>query len=279
MKKIHHKRPSWFIDAKWFFGIFFTISLAIVLILFFMYKVTAEKPAIETMTKTIAITFSPLGLDDQTEIEKWREEINYSAEGFTKPLEGMSLSLSREDLEGKNPRQVRLDFFERLARPAYENRYDEIISLADSQGLKDELQSIKWLSFLSRDGHRAVETMLLIALIATFVFAIPFIFFSKSFGRLGNPGLVIFLVNFPGVITFLVLSTLSRGETTPTVDNIQGAVGYVLSSLLPSLARDVSRHYVLFFLIGLIMIVMAILGKLIWRLFIPHHSNFISSNK
>lgn len=270
-----NKRPSWFIDAKWFFGIFFTLSLAVSLILFFMYKVTAEKPAVETMTKTIAITFSPLGLDDVTEIEKWREEINYSSEGLVKPLEKMNLTLNQRDLEGRSPRQIRLEFFERLARPVYEGRYDDVISLAESQELKTTLQNIRSLSFLSRSSHRTVETLLLVSLAATFAFAVPFIFFSKRFGRLGNPGLVIFLVNFPGVITFLVLSTLSRGETTPTIDTIQGAIGYVLSSLLPSLARDVSRHYVLFFLIGLIMIVMAVLGKLIWRLFIPHHSNFI----
>ncbi len=272
------RRPHWFTDAKWFFGIFFTVSLIIVLVLFFFYKVTAEKPAIETMTKTIAITFSPLGLDDTTEIEILKRKVLYSYNETARPINGLNLTIDKEDLEGKTPREIRLNFYKKIAELLYFDQAEELREMVENNEVRNNIEILESLSFLSQKTHRNISGLLLYFTFITFLFAIPFIFFSKRFGRLGNPGLVIFLVNFPGVITFLVLSTLPQQEATPAIENIQEMIGFILSSLLPPLAEDVTRYYILFLMVGFLMIFLAIVGKIVWKLFIPHHSNVISKD-
>jgi len=64
-------RPYWHVDAKWIAGLLLLSVLGLGQLLFNLAQVTAERPAVETVSKVLALSFSPKGLDDETEIAQF----------------------------------------------------------------------------------------------------------------------------------------------------------------------------------------------------------------
>ena len=63
-------RPYWHVDAKWICGL--------MLLVFNLVVLTAEKSAVELLTLGLALMYSQNGLDDEAEVAEMRRRIEAS---------------------------------------------------------------------------------------------------------------------------------------------------------------------------------------------------------
>jgi len=96
------------------------------------------------------------------------------------------------------------------------------------------------------------------------------ILFSYRFGRLGSPGLVLFVASLPGAIISTALSRMPPADALlvglEQDVGLTDRLGQVASQVLPPMMRDFSVSYTIVLLTGLALIIVAVLGGLIWRL-------------
>ena len=59
-----------------------------------LVQFTDEEPAVEVLTMSTALLFSPNGLDDETDIEIMRLVLALSPDGAIQPIPGMDISVT-----------------------------------------------------------------------------------------------------------------------------------------------------------------------------------------
>jgi hypothetical protein len=112
-------RPYWHVDAKWVAGLLLASVLSLTLLVSSLVQMTAEEPALETLSLTMALLFSRHGLDDETEIAELRQQLRDSPTGSFQPFPGSSITIQETDLVGRSPREIRLALFRQLAQGIY----------------------------------------------------------------------------------------------------------------------------------------------------------------
>src|SRR3990172_4959778 len=112
-------RPYWHVDVKWIAGLLLTFVLGLTLVAFSLVQVTAEKPAVDTLSMAMAVSLSGKGLDDETEIAEMRLRLAASPTGEIQPFPGLTLTIREEDFAGRAGPRPPLPFSRNPAEPIY----------------------------------------------------------------------------------------------------------------------------------------------------------------
>src|SRR5688572_13330556 len=91
-------RPYWHVDAKWITGLLLAFVLGLTLLVYTLVQITAEDPAVDTLSMTMALLFSPQGLDDETEIAQFRQQLSANSEASLQPILGLQITIQATDI-------------------------------------------------------------------------------------------------------------------------------------------------------------------------------------
>jgi hypothetical protein len=264
----HKPRPYWHVDAKWITGLSLAFVLGLTLLVYNLVQITAEEPAVETMTMAMALMFSPDGLDADVDITQLRQQLNAAPDGSIRPIPGLRITIREEDIAGLSPREMRLFFFRQLAGPLYRGGVEGLKELATTPEMAESFEGgIGPLAVFTLETHQTLQRVLVLLSIISLVLLVPLILFSYRFGRLGSPGCVLFVASLPGAILFTFLATtLQNPPGPPQGEGISEMLGYLVANSLAPLVQIVSRNYLVLVVVGAGMIILAALGGLIWRL-------------
>jgi hypothetical protein len=288
LEPAQRRRPRWHADAKWIVGLLLLVILFLTLLVFNLFQVTAEEPAVETMAMTLALAFSPEGLDQRGEIEALRQQLEASPNGTIRPIPGLAITVSESDIADRSPREVRLSLFRRVARVAYRNGPEGLAALATDPVLRARLseegvlsallaeeaptsrgailESLGSISSVTEETHRVLGGILTVLGIASLVLLLPLVFFSYRFGRLGSPALVLFFASLPGALLFSLLRSILVGVgTVPPGEmaSVGERAGYLAAAVLGPLVETIAQNYVVALLVGAGLIAMTLLAGMI----------------
>lgn len=262
-------RPYWHVDAKWITGLLLVLAFTVTMMLYALVQITAEQPAVEMLTKAMALMFSQNGLDDPTEFTEISQRMRVSPDKTVQPIPGLRITVREQEIRGMTPREMRLYFFRKWAEPIYQDGVQGLAALADDPDLKSQIiQGGGFFNVMTLKTHQALQQVLAIATIACLLLLAPLVFFSYRFGRVGSPGCVLFIASLPGAILFTFISLAVRPMTSPPVQEsgINGMIGYLLSNTLPPLAQIASQSYLVFLALGLGLMLLAVSSSTVWAL-------------
>jgi hypothetical protein len=261
-------RPYWHVDAKWIAGLLLTFVLGLTLVAFSLVQVTAEKPAVDVLSMAMAVSLSGKGLDDETEIAEMRLRLAASPTGEIQPFPGLTLTIREEDFAGKTGRQARLSFFRKLAEPIYRQGGEGLAELAtDAETRAAVSQGVGVASFFSLKTHLLLQRAFTILLIACAALALPLIFFSYRFGRLGSPGCVLVVASLPGAALLAFFGWAFRPPlAAPSPEaGMSERLGALAAEIVPPLAQLLARTFLYALALGLALIVLSFVGAVVFR--------------
>lgn len=263
-------RPYWHVDAKWMTSIILVVALSITLLLFNLWQLTAEEPAVEILSTAMALAFSPGGLDEAIDMAAVREQMQVSPDGAFHPLPGLPVTVREEDIADLSPREIRLFVFRQLAEPIYQGGVEGLAAqVGDPEAGASIVAAGKMLNLFSLETHQTLERPLAIAAALAGALLIPLVVFSYRFGRLGCPGCVFVAVGLPVTLLLVFFSNVNPppGATPPGGESSLFAVaGSLVTALLPLLVQVTARSYLVVVAAGLLMLVLAMVGQIIWSL-------------
>ncbi len=267
-------RPYWHVDAKWICGLLLLLVLNATFLAWILVRVTAPERGIELLTLLIASSFSREGLDQEADTEIMLQKIADSPNGSWQPISSLNIVVREQDIAGLTPREMRLWFFRQLAEPIYYEGQAGLASLATDPEMAKNMQGgIGPFGFLSAESHAKVRNIFLGFSLLSVVLLGLLSFFSYRFGRLGSPGLVLFLAALPGILVFSgMLGWLEHGAqelTQPTqvtaVTMYAQPLARLAADALPDIVQMAIRTYLSIALLGLFLILVALIAPLFWR--------------
>jgi len=270
-KRVSRPRPYWRVDAKWVVGLLLILALNLAMLFYNLYLVTEAAPAVETMSTMLAVLTSPEGLDDATAIDAALEQLRANPDHAIRPFPGLPVELREADIAGRSPRELRLFVWRQLAEPLYREGLEGLMARIEDPEMRAGFAGgIGPLALFSLQAHQTLFRLLWIVLPCTLVLLALLILFSYRFGRLGSPGLVLFVASLPGAIISTALSRMPPADALlvglEQDVGLTDRLGQVASQVLPPMMRDFSVSYTIVLLTGLALIIVAVLGGLIWRL-------------
>jgi len=261
-------RPYWHVDAKWVTSLLLVPLLAAAFLIHTLVQITAEGPAVETASLLLGLMFSRDGLDEETDVAAFRQQLEADPDGCIQPIEALRISVCQEDIADLPPREARLLIFRQIAQPLYQDGADGLAGLAsDPEAGSTMSQGIGLLSFFTRETHLALTRVLAILALGCAALFVPLILFSFRFGRIGSPGCAIAAAAIPGAVLFAFFAVIfnppppAAGE--PGMTEIAGALA---AEVLPAIARIAIGTYLIAVGAGLLLILFSILGTVVSRL-------------
>lgn len=263
-------RKYWHIDAKWVCALLLAITLAATLPVVAVYQITAKEPATRLISYTMAGLTSPDGIDGESGISEVKQRVlRNGSETIT--LAGVSVTFTANDINTLSPRELRLKVFGAFATKFYDQGAK---GFAASQGLDtsavDKFQNdSSVLSVFTLSTHNFIGGILLWVLLINILLLLGLVLFSHRFGKIVSPGVVMLLVGLPAVILAIFASqnstvsgTARSATATGSVDMIGSFISFVAPLILPYFANT----YLVTLLSGLILLVIAALGRVIYTL-------------
>lgn len=259
----------WHKDVKWLFAILALIALHITLLGINLYRLTAEKVAVPLEATIIASTFSPDGLDDPKPIEDVKRLLKN--QDSISPIPGINLKITKSDLEGKTPREARVAVFAKLALPLYREGKAGVAKLVTDPKTQASVESgVSLLTIISQKNHDIIGNVVKIAGLICLLLLAGVIFFSRRWGRIFSPGLIITLASLPGAIISFLLTTALRlhpAATTVARDaSVGDKFGAIWQVIGPDAAAILSKTYQTALAVGFGLMILSIIGKIIYRL-------------
>ncbi|OGO13810.1 MAG: hypothetical protein A2Z66_10040 [Chloroflexi bacterium RBG_13_66_10] len=266
--KTARPRPYWHVDAKWVTSLFLVPILGATLLTNTLAQITAEGPAVETVSLLLGVMFSGGGLDEETDVATFRERLQADPDGCIQPIDSIRIDVCEEEIAGLSPREARLFLFRQLAQPLYEQGADGLMALAvDPETEQSMAQGIGPLSLFTLATHQAIQRVLGILAVVCAVLFIPLILFSYRFGRIGSPGLAIIAAACPGLSLFgffaFVFNPPAASAAEPGMAELAGAL---VTNVLPSIARTAVPSYFYVAALGVLLVLAATLGTIAARM-------------
>lgn len=262
---------SWQVDLKWVFGLACVISILAAGALYSVSKLTEQEPATGAFSGVVGNFWK----EDEDAAEEFDEiqaravanpDAEYTIPDVTLPIKG-------NELQGLSYDEAVDVVIGRVADILYTDgpdaaeQYFEETSEEGSAGEDEEgdLGPLSVLLSLTQDNHDAVRGILTFVLIAVLVTAVPLVFFSTRFGRLGSAGVALAV----GTAPFAVLWLIAKEATKDTSeDGVEGALAEAISPT----AGDVSSDFLRLLVLGVALLLAAAAGHTgfaLWRRFRP----------
>src|SRR2546430_2979893 len=208
-------RPYWHVDAKWLSAIALAVSLAATLPAAALYRATDKASGQQIISYVVAGLMSPDGLDSGKGVTEIRERVRRPGSEAVS-FGGVSVTITRHDVDRLSPRQLRLKVSGAFAARFYDlgPRGMATKLKADEAATKKAESDAAVLRPFTRDGHRWFATALLVLCGVDLILLGLVVVFSHRFGRLVSPGVVLILVGLPGP-PFWALSHQPPASTAP----------------------------------------------------------------
>lgn len=265
------RRPYWHVDAKWVTGLVLVGILSLTLPLFNLVRLTALRPAVDIAGTLLAVAFSPHGLDDEAEIAEMWAALKASPDGTLKPFPGLLVSIRADQIQGLAPRATRVYVFRQVAEPFYWLGSAALVGgIQDPAVRSDVAACMGVLNLFTAETHQRLQHALVPFAAACVVLLLLLVTFSYRFGRVGSPGVALFVSALPGVALSASLSARVpvqvESAQPPEGAGVVAMTGCLLSTVLPQVMPTLARTYLVVLAIGLGLMLLAVLGNLASRL-------------
>jgi hypothetical protein len=265
-------RPSWCLDVKWLFGLASVISIIAAGAVYSASKLTEQQPATGVFSGVVGYFFE----EDDVSIENFHEiqpQATANPDADFTFIDGVTLPVKGRELEGLSYDEAVELVIGRTAEILYSDGRDaaeQYIEETSEEGSEEEdeeggLDPLSVLLILTQDNHDAVHSILTFALIAVLVTAVPVVFFSTRFGRLGSPGVLLAVSIAPFAVLWLIAKQVTNDASE---DGVEGALAEALSPT----AGDVSSDFLRLLILGVALVVVAVAGHIafaVWHRFRP----------
>ena len=262
---------SWRIDAKWLFGLICLSAIIVAAVLYSASKLT-ERDVATGISSGVMTTFAKDGEGSEEFGEIQAQAAASPDEEFT--IEGITLPVKGSEIAGLSYDEAVDLVVGRIAQTLYTDGPDAVepffndTSVADSEeasrGEGDEF-SLGPFALLTQDTHDTVNRIFMFSLIPILVLAVPLVFFSRRFGRLGSPGIVLAAGAAPFALLWLIVKQATKNAGP---DGINGALAEPLSPM----AGDVSTTFLWLLALGVALVLAAVAGNIgfaLWHRFRP----------
>ncbi len=259
------------IDAKWLFGLICLSAVIVAAVLYSASKLTERDAATGlfsgVMTSLAKEDNGAEGFEELQALATANPDEEFTIEGATLPVKGSELSgLSCDEA---------VDLVVgRIAQTLYTDGPDAVEQFfADTPAADSEEASavegaesdLGPLSLLTQDTHDTVQSIFTFSLIPILVLAAPLVFFSRRFGRLGSPGVVLAAGAAPFALLWLIVNQATKNAGQ---DGVDGA----LAKALAPMAGDVSTSFLWLLALGVALVLAAVAGHIgfaLWHRFRP----------
>lgn len=241
------------------------VALAVTLPVAAAYRLTAKGSATELIAYTFAGLTSPQGIDNDEGLEDIRAKVAANGSETVK-LGGVEVVFTAEDVDTLSPRGLRLKVFGTFAESLYDHGAK---GLAESQGL-DAASAEKiekdaaLVNLFSADAHRKVGTILFWLVCADILLLAGMIYFSRRFGRLASPGLVLLLTGLPGLVFAALAAQNPEVSGTARVEDPTSQlaiIGLFASFVAPLVVPHFAAVYLVVLISGASLLLLAGAGK------------------
>ncbi len=250
-----HARPYWHVDAKWICAILALFALGLALLFYTLSTVTKRDFAVRASATVIANLFSREGLDSNEGLEELRKKAKDIPGDTITPIEEFpQITISKEDIQTLEPRELRIKLFSQLTGTVYDKGLE---GAADefTDNPKDREEFINQASVLgvfTESTHQSIKRIFWITAITSIVFLAGVIYFSAGWGRLVSPGLLLLLVGIPGSIIGLFIVNMAGEGGGPLAD---------LPEIRQELSDSFNKSYLFATVIGGLLLLVAFIGK------------------
>ncbi len=264
MNKKIQPPPPWHKDAKWICGILLFLLLIPTLLSLNLTLITSEKNATEIGATLIASAFSRNGLDDETEFKQIKPQVLKN--GSFQPIPGLKIYITKKDLEGASPRQLRINFFKKFTEPLYLKGADGLLELATDPAMKKNIkESIAPLLFFTKKTHDIIFIIFMGLAAAAILLLTLFVYFSKGFGRLINPAIIFIIINIPWPLFALIAKHNAENPLVAPKGGTTDIFAYAISNTLPLISPIINSVNGTLFFTGIGLIMAAGIGKIVLR--------------
>ncbi|MCH7998119.1 MAG: hypothetical protein IIA91_01395 [Chloroflexi bacterium] len=252
---------SWRIDAKWLFGLICLSAIIVAAVLYSASKLT-ERDVATGVFSGVLTTFAKEGEGSEEFGEIQALAAASPDEEFT--IEGITLPVKGSEIAGLSYDEAVDLVVGRIAEMLYTDGPESVeqffndTSVADSEeappGEGAEF-SLGPFALLTQDTHDIIRRIFTFSLIPVLVLAVPLVFFSRRFGRLGSPGVVLAAGAAPFALLWLIAkqATNNAGQ-----DGVDGALAGAISPM----AEDVSTTFLWLLVIGVALVLVAVAGNI-----------------
>ncbi|MCH8065191.1 MAG: hypothetical protein IIC90_05125 [Chloroflexi bacterium] len=252
---------SWRMNAKWLFGLLCLAAIIVAAVLYSASKPT-ERDVSTSIFSSILIS---LAKDDEG-AEAFEE---YQALAVANPdedftIEGITLPIKGRELIGLSYDEAVELVIGRIAEILYTDGPDAVeqffndTSVAGSEesaaGEGEEF-NLGPFAILTQDTHDLIRRIFTFSLIPVLVLAALLVFFSRRFGRLGSPGVVLAV----GAAPFALLWLIAKGATNNAgQDGVEGA----LAEALAPMAGELSTTFLWLLALGVALVLASVAGHI-----------------
>lgn len=271
---IHSARPYWHVDAKWLCGALFLGLLSLTLVAAGLLRLTVKERAVEIASTLMAAAFSPRGLDDETDLQEFRQRLERS--GSAQPLPGRNLTITREEAAGLSARELRVLIFSKIAEPVYDQNEEELFRDLSDKQREQAKRDLSIVSLLSIKQHRWIQRVFWPLAAASVLIGACCIYFSYRWGKLVSPGIVLIMAALPGV-AFVTLLAIVQSNNPPPVSKeseLPEVIGNTARYVAPFLLEALTGPYLIPFMTGIVLLIIAFVGKLISRTRMANRAGF-----
>jgi hypothetical protein len=260
-------RPYWHVDAKWICGLVFMFLFGLSLFTWGLYQITNPKSGIDIMTKMITLAFSRDGIDSTKDIDEVKAKLAASPTKTVQPNPALNVTLTEEDIAGKTPREIRYLIFSQVATPIYYNGKGAEEVLNTSEARANFKKDTFLLRLFSESSHKAIRIAMITLSLLSAVFLGMVVFFSARFGRIANPGFVIFASSWFWALFFVFLTSVSKNFSDTAISFGQDSgygtmIGPFVREVVPDIAQVFARFYLYPVFAGLFLLLLATVGKM-----------------
>lgn len=261
-------RASWLVDAKWVTGLLCLFCVLAAGILYSVTALTGRETATGIFTATVGGTVSSQLSDEEYAAVSAAAAANPDAEynvGAT------TVTVKGSDLAGLSKDQAVALVMSRIAVVHYEQGPDAAEALITASGEDGEEFSIGPVRPLTRDTHDSVHPYFIGFAVAAIALCAPLVFFSRRFGRLGSPGIVLTIGSAPFALAWRLLDNAAAGITEE-----KGVFASALAGAIRMPAADLSGSFTRLLFLGAGMTSAAIIGHMAWPLAIRAYRKWVA---
>lgn len=260
---------SWRIDAKWLFGLICLSAIIVAAVLYSASKLTEGDVATGlfsgVMTSLAKEDDGAEGFEELQALAAANPDEEFTIEGATLPVKGSEIAgLSYDEavdlVVGRIAQTLYTDGSEAV------EQFFADTPAADSEGAsaaEDAESNLGPLSILTQDTHDTIQRIFTFSLIPVLVLAVPLVFLSRRFGRLGSPGVVLAVGAAPFALLWLIAKQATKNAG-------QGGVDGALAEAISPMAGDVSTTFLWLLILGVALVLAAVAGHIgfaLWHRF------------
>jgi len=168
-----------------------------------------------------------------------------------------TLHLTKEQILTLSPADLKIAIFSQLTGAIYDQGLDQAANsfTSDPQAQQTFVQQASPLGLITKERHELLQRITLILGVISLLWLALLVLFSAGWGRLVSPATVLLLVSPIGAVIGLVILGLSQGD---------GPLSSLApTSLVSSVGNDLRQSYGLAAVIGVVLLIVAAIGKVI----------------